>query len=83
MNVHGLFGVVFIGSKPRSKKLAAFVVLALLIAALLFMSACAGGTGIVSTGGQNGTQTGTYTISATGTSGSLKHSVPLTLNVQQ
>ncbi len=79
----GLFGVVFIGSKPRSKKLAAFVVLALLIAALLFMSACAGGTGIVSTGGQNGTQTGTYTISATGTSGSLKHSVPLTLNVQQ
>ncbi len=79
----GLFGIVFVGSKPRSKKLAALVMLALVIAALLFMSACAGGTGIVSSGGQTGTQTGAYTISATGTSGSLKHSVPLTLNVQQ
>jgi hypothetical protein len=78
----GLFGIVFAGSKRRSKKVTALVVLVLVVAALLFMSGCAGGTGIVSNGSQPGTKTGTYTMSATGTSGSVKHSVPLTLNVQ-
>jgi hypothetical protein len=77
----GLFGIVFAGSKRRSKKATMLVVLALVIAALLFLSACAGGTGIAPQS-QTGTQTGTYNVSATGTSGSLKHSVPLTLDVQ-
>jgi Beta-propeller repeat/Abnormal spindle-like microcephaly-assoc'd, ASPM-SPD-2-Hydin len=80
----GLFGIVFAGSKRRSKKAAMLVVLVLVITGLLFLSACAGGTGIApqSQNGQTGTQIGTYNVSATGTSGNLKHSVPLTLNVQ-
>jgi hypothetical protein len=85
----GLFGIVFAGSKRRSsKKATLLVMLALVIAALLFMSACAGGTGIASQSqngnqtGTTGTKTGTYTVSTTGASGSLKHSVSLTLTVQ-
>ncbi len=85
----GLFGIVFASSKrskkPASMKLAMLILLTLLISAMLFMSACAGGTGIAhsQTGGQTGTQAGTYPVSATGICGSLKHSVSLTLNVQQ
>jgi hypothetical protein len=77
----GLFGIVYAGSKRRSKKTTVMVVLALLISALLFMTACAGGTGIAPQS-QTGTKTGSYTVSATGTSGSLKHSTSLTLTVQ-
>jgi hypothetical protein len=76
----GLFGMLVAGSKRRKNKLGALVVLAVLLAALLFMSACAGGTGIGQT--QTGTPTGTYTLTLTGTSGSLQHSLPLTLTVQ-
>jgi hypothetical protein len=83
----GLLGIVFTRSKRRlSKKPVMLVLMVLAIAGLIFMSACAGGTGIAPqspSGNQTGTQTGTYTVSAIGTSGSLKHSVPLTLNVQQ
>jgi hypothetical protein len=76
----GVFGILLTGSKRRRKKLAILTVLALLIAALLFMSACAGGTGIAPQ--QTGTQPGTYTITVSGTAGTLQHSVPLTLKVQ-
>jgi hypothetical protein len=77
----GLFGVMLAGSKRRSKRLPALLVLAIVVAALLFLSACAGGTGIVPQT-QTGTVPGTYSITVTGASGSLQHSVPLTLTVQ-
>ncbi|HEY1676597.1 MAG TPA: SBBP repeat-containing protein [Candidatus Sulfotelmatobacter sp.] len=48
---------------------------------LLLLASCAGGTGTISSGSK-GTQPGNYTITVTGTSGSLKHTSQITLTVQ-
>jgi hypothetical protein len=81
VQVFGLFGMMLAGSKRRARKLPALIALLLLAGAMSFMSACAGGTGIAPQT-QTGTTPGTYTITVSGTSGSLEHSVPLTLIVQ-
>ena len=77
----GVFGIILVASDRRKKKLYQLVILALLVGALLFMSACAGGTGIASQT-TNVTPSGTYTITVSGSSGSLQHSLPVTLTVQ-
>lgn len=74
----GLFGLVLAGSKKRSKRLAIFMILALLVLGMMCMSGCAGGTGI----GQPKNNSTTYTVTVTGTSGSIQHSVPVTLILQ-
>jgi hypothetical protein len=77
----GLFGVVVVASKSSRRKMRGCVLAILLTMALLFMIGCAGGTGIGPTR-QTGTTPGTYTITVTGSSGNLQHSLPVTLIVQ-
>jgi len=77
----GLFGLMLAGSKRRAKKALVLIAVAVLGGSMLFMSACAGGTGI-GPSNQSGTTPGTYTITVSGSSGALHHSVPVILTVQ-
>ena len=77
----GLLGMILVGTGAQPRKIRVFILSLLMGAALMFMVGCAGGTGIT-TPAQSGTNPGTYTITVTGTSGGLKHSVPITLIIQ-
>ena len=77
----GIFGMLLPGLGVRRKKIGVAGLLAFLCLILMLMPACAGGTGI-SQPKTPGTPAGTYTLTVTGTSSSLQHSLPLTLTVQ-
>jgi hypothetical protein len=76
----GIFGILLTGSKRSRNKRAALLMLALLIAPVLFMAACAGGTGIAPQ--MTDVAPGTYHVTVIGASGADQHSIPLTLVVQ-
>lgn len=73
----GMFGMVLAKSTKRSRQALIRALLVLGVLGLLFMSGCAGGTGIAP---QNEPQS--YTITVTGTYSSLQHSVPVTLTIE-
>lgn len=77
----GLLGIVLATLKGRARKLRLLALLAVSTLGLLFMISCAGGTGIAPLP-QTGTSPGTYTLTVNGASGSLQHSVSVTLTVQ-
>jgi hypothetical protein len=75
-----LVGIIFAAPKGLTRKARALVLPFLLAATLVFTTEC-GGTGIVSTP-QTGTTPGTYSLTVTGSSGSLQHLLRVTLIVQ-
>ncbi len=74
------------GKKPMRVRAFAFAPLALLLLSLALLSSCGSGSGSNSGGGGGvvnpGTPAGTYTVTVTGTSGTLTSSTAVTLIVQ-
>jgi hypothetical protein len=80
MQGFGAVGMVLANATKRSKKALLFAIVAVLLLGMMFMSGCAGGTGIGPP--QQTSNPTSYTVIVTGSSGSLQHTLPLTLTIQ-
>jgi hypothetical protein len=77
----GGLAVLGAGCTSRRRKFLAPFLICLMLSGLIFMAAC-GGDSSSGGGGHLGTPAGTYTITVSATSGSLTHTVPVTVIVQ-
>jgi hypothetical protein len=75
--------VIGTGFNSRPKKPVGTSLACLMISGLLFLAACGGGgSGGVGGGGAGGTPAGTYTISISGSAGSMVKTTKITMTVQ-
>jgi hypothetical protein len=81
-----ILGMVLTGKgfRSRGRKLLRILLVSLTISVLLFLAACGGRNsgGGGGGGGGGGTPAGTYTISISGSAGSMVNTTKVTLNVQ-
>jgi IPT/TIG domain len=70
------------GFTSRKKKLWGFLVGCLLFSTLIILPACGGGSSSGRGGGHPGTPAATYTVTVTGTAGTLTHSQTVSVTVQ-
>jgi hypothetical protein len=79
-----VLGIVLTGTgfRSRARRLLGILPFCLTISVLLFLAACGGGNSGGGGGGGGGTPAGTYTISISGSAGSMVNTTKVTLTVQ-